>query len=71
MRSSTIRNESIAVETKDSGTSSSVVKMTTSTNKTIQLEITNKLAVGKNNLKILKDKIPASPEWCAYHRDFF
>jgi hypothetical protein len=49
-----------SVETKDLGTSSSIVKMITNENKTVRLEINNKLGIGKDNINIVIDKIPAS-----------
>ncbi len=51
-------SETSSIETKDLGTSSSVVKMFCNENKTVKLEINNKLGVGKDNMKIVIDKIP-------------
>lgn len=52
--------EMTSVESKDLGTSSSVVNMICNENKTVRLEINNKLGVGKDNLKITIDKIPVA-----------
>ncbi|WP_045458691.1 LamG-like jellyroll fold domain-containing protein [Sporocytophaga myxococcoides] len=58
---STIKSGEInSFESKNLGTNSSVVKMVSAENKTVKLEINNKLGVGKDNLKIVIDKIPAS-----------
>ena len=54
------QSETSSIETKDIGTSSSVVKMICNENKTVKLEINNKLGVGKDNLKIIIDKIPVA-----------
>jgi hypothetical protein len=60
LQSSVKANEVSNIETKDLGTTSSVVKMITNENKTIRLEISNKMGVGKDNLAIVIDKIPAA-----------
>ncbi|MEO8116281.1 MAG: hypothetical protein ABI653_01455 [Bacteroidota bacterium] len=58
---STVKTGEITnVETKDLGTTSSVVKMITNENKTVRLEINNKLGVGKDKMSIVIDKIPAA-----------
>jgi hypothetical protein len=53
-------NEMTTITTEDMGSASSVVKMTCNENKTVKLEISNKLGIGGDNLKIVIDKIPAA-----------
>lgn len=53
-------DETNSVESQNLGTSSSVLKFVTSQDKTVKLEINNKMGVGKDNLKIVIDKIPAA-----------
>jgi hypothetical protein len=53
-------SETSSIESRDLGTSSSVVKMFCNENKTVKLEINNKLGVGKDNMKIVIDKIPVA-----------
>lgn len=60
IQSSIKNSESCSIETKDIGSASSIIKMICTENKTIKLEITNKLGVGKDNLKIVIDKIPVA-----------
>lgn len=60
LQSSVKTNEISNIETRDLGTTSSVVKMITNENKTIRLEINNKMGVGKDNIAIVIDKIPAA-----------
>ncbi len=49
-----------SIETKDLGSSTAVVNMICNENKTVKLEINNKLGLGPDNLKITIDKIPAA-----------
>lgn len=53
-------SEQSTIQTKDIGTASSVVNMICNENKTVKLEITNKMGVGNDDLKITIDKIPAA-----------
>lgn len=52
--------EQNTIESNNLGTSSAVVKMSTNQNKTVRLEVTNRLGVGKDNIKITVDKIPVA-----------
>jgi hypothetical protein len=60
LQSSINSGELSNIETKDLGSSSSIVKMIANTNKTVRLEINNKLGVGKDHVSIVIDKIPAA-----------
>jgi hypothetical protein len=60
LQSSVKTNEITKLETKDLGTTSSVVKMITNENKTVRLEINNKMGVGKDKIAIVIDKIPVA-----------
>lgn len=53
-------NEITTIHTGDIGTASSVVKMICNENKTVRLEISNKLGVGDDRINIVIDKIPAA-----------
>ncbi|MFT3980147.1 MAG: hypothetical protein QM687_06720 [Ferruginibacter sp.] len=58
--SSVKRAEAGIVNVKDLGTAASVVNLTTTQDKTVKLEINNKLGVNDDTLKITIDKIPAA-----------
>lgn len=60
LQSSVKTNEITNLETKDLGTTSSIVKMITNENKTVRLEINNKMGVGKDKISLVIDKIPAA-----------
>ncbi len=52
--------EASTFDVKNLGTSSGIVNMTAAENKTVRLEINNKLGIGKDNINIVIDKIPAA-----------